>query len=125
MTDKAIGSILVVCGCLFILVAIGLFMYNEREEKLAAAAAEEIIPKLEEVIYENAADENIELESEISGEPKDEIIIDGKTYIGLLSVPSLGLVLPVQREWSLSCPKDISLPLCRFCRRGRLCNCRT
>ena len=89
-------------GVLFLSGAFLLQMYNLHEEDAADLAATEITAKLETV-----------MQGEISAAPSETatITVDGDEYLGYLTIPALGLELPVMEEWSY--PKLRRSP-CRY-----------
>ena len=87
-----------------VLAALSLFLWNEQEAREAERSAERILPRLvEEIEQESAglAPEDGENAADYP-DPYDhamtEVVIDGYAYIGYLSIPSLGLELPVMSE---------------------------
>ena len=113
------GTGLIIIGIVFVLAAAGLSAYNLFEEKNAgdssAKAAEileqQIIIKDETEIFHNAAEE--EIPDYILNPEMDmpETEIDGVKYIGTLSVPKIGLMLPVISEWSYP---NLKIAPCRY-----------
>lgn len=83
-----------VLGAVLVLAALSLFLWNQRQDRLAGEAVEDILPQMEQCIPAEAA---------VEADPYDpamtEVEIDGYSYIGSLSVPCLGLELPVMSEW--------------------------
>lgn len=102
------GNILILAGLLLIAAALAIVLYNGIESHRAGISAEQIMRVLSDVIEENAADD------EDGGAPRglaeaarpadlremETVYIDGRYYIGYLEIPSLGLYLPVQSDWS-------------------------
>ena len=89
-----IGIILMAFGLLLIAAAGGLFAYNAANDKKAGETADKIIATVEK------AGDDSEYEEEENGERYTAI--DGEKYIGVISITSLGIELPVQSEYSLS-----------------------
>ena len=85
-------------GLLLIAAAGGLFAYNSITDIKAGKTAKDLLSAVEQVSEEST------FEQEASGEPF--AIIDGKKYIGVITIPSLGIDLPVQSDWSLTMLKD-------------------
>ena len=102
-----IGIILIITGSLLIASALGLLLYFETEQKNAAEAVEETLPKLASLVLENALTQQ-EAEQVPHGEDSEEKVlpemdaveIDGEMYIGFISMPTLGLELPILQDWS-------------------------
>ena len=118
--NKKKGSILTMGGLLLIAAALFLTccnMWEERQAELAAAAA------LGQILPEGpaAAEPAIEPEDMQEAAVPDYLLnpememptveIDGQAYIGVLSIPALGLELPVISEWSY--PR-LKIAPCRF-----------
>jgi len=85
-----------VLGALMILGSFSLLAYNAREERRAASFADAILPGLEQAIIESKTPDGLE-----QG-PKARPIatVDGNELIGILTIPSIGLELPVLSTWS-------------------------
>lgn len=113
------GNILIAIGIIFIAGAIGLCGYNLIESKSAEKSSksavmeieQQIIPKKEEYIYENAAE--MEIPDYILNPEMDmpKVKIDGTEYIGTLEIPSLRLKLPIISEWSYP---NLKIAPCRY-----------
>lgn len=97
-----IGSTCMVLGAVLVLAALSLFLWNQRKNNEAGAAAEEILHQVMEQI--ETPDTVQEPEEETSyPDPYDpamtEVEIDGYAYVGYLSIPAIELELPVMSEW--------------------------
>jgi sortase A len=92
------GIVLMAFGLAFIAAAGGLFAYNTITDRKAGQTARDLLSAVEQVSEEST------FEQEANGEPF--AIIDGKKYIGVITIPSLGIDLPVQSDWSLEKLKD-------------------
>lgn len=81
-------------GLLFIAAAGGLFAYNSVNDKNAGKTAQAIISTVEQAPKEETytEDEN----------GQKTVTVDGEKYIGVISIPSLSINLPVASEWSLA-----------------------
>lgn len=86
-------------GALFVLASLVLTFYNYYEETKAEKLSGSVLEKLDmaEVTdpFEGLPDYIVNPEMSL---PTKEI--DGKDYVGTLSVPTLNLTLPVMAEWS-------------------------
>ena len=93
---RKFGIICMTCGIILIAASVSLAVYNYKEDVHAASAAEEVMPDLKELISER-----MELKpEEFQGSDAMTVVeIDGYGYIGYLSIPGLGLELPVMSEW--------------------------
>lgn len=88
-----LGTICMGLGAVLVLAALSLFLWNQQEAKRAGESAQEILP---EVI------EHIEAADDYPDPYNTDMTvaeIDGYGYIGYLSIPALGLELPVMSEW--------------------------
>lgn len=93
---KKFGIICMICGILLIAASVSLAVYNYEEDLHAAGAAGKVMPDLKQQISERIESKPEELKG------SDEMTvaeIDGYGYIGYLSIPSLGLELPVMSDW--------------------------
>ena len=95
-------------GIFLIFLALGLFLYNNYENERAKVSSEAIVESIRINISENDTQEPIL-------DPFDEEMkieeIEGYGYIGYLTVPSLGLDLPVMSEWDFS---RLKIAPCRY-----------
>lgn len=125
---RRVGTACIVMGAVCVLAALSLFLWNRMEDRRAGAAAEEVLPRLIEEIERAAetADGGGEdggdpsgAESPYAGNPDegspDEGIpyveVDGHSYMGYLTIPALGLELPVLWEWRF---EDLKISPCRY-----------
>lgn len=104
---KRTGKLLMIIGTVLVLAALSLFLWNRYDERRAGDAAQEILLQLEEAVGQSA--EGI-LPDPYDGE-MTEAVIDGYAYIGYLSIPSLGLELPVMSEWDYD---RLKIAPCRY-----------
>lgn len=105
-----IGIFFVVIGLAFLLGALGLFSYNQYQQQQAQKSVESIMPQLVERINANIAKDTESEEQETNSAPEGNqpeaekslpvVEIDGNRYIGFVSLPTLGLELPVMADWS-------------------------
>ncbi len=80
-------------GLLFIAAAGGLFTYNHIIDEKAGETAESIISSIVE--------KTDDLSYNINDKSERVAVIDGVEYIGVISIPSYDISLPVQSGWSL------------------------
>lgn len=111
---KKIGIIFVTIGVVLILSALLLFLYNKYEDRRAGQQTELLMDEIKSAIAEKtppiAEPTEPETETEAAtAEPQKTpppempvVVIGGYGYIGYLSVPDLGLELPVMAEWDYS-----------------------
>ena len=101
-TKQKIGRACMIVGILLILGALALLGYNQWDANRADKASQDALGKLEETLTETIED-NTEEEIQPELDPEQEMTvtdIDGWGYIGYLSIPSIGLELPVMSQWS-------------------------
>lgn len=107
MRAKA-GIISMLMGTVLVLAALSLFLFNQREARLAEAASKTILPQVVEQMEARA-------ETAVMPDPYDpamtEVEIDGYRYIGYLTVPALELELPVMSDWSYP---QLKIAPCRY-----------
>ena len=115
-----IGIFCMILGAALVLGAVGLFQANQAEDQNAQDAVVELMPQLVEQIQqtEESASEEPVLELQVpvellTEEDKQmlEVEIDGHLYIGYLSIPDLGLDLPVMSSWSYP---QLDIAPCRY-----------
>ena len=97
-----VGIICIILGVLLLSGALLLAVFNRRQDAAARDAAAKIMAHLGQEIQENSAGE-LQIPPELlTDEDKKmtEVEIDGHAYIGYLSIPNLGLELPVMSSWS-------------------------
>lgn len=110
-----------VIGAALLCAALTLFTLNQRESTQAQDAAVELMPQLVQQIQENAAREtepdlmeDLLIPEELLTEEDvkmTEVEVQGHGYIGYLSMPTLGLDLPVMGSWSYS---KLKIAPCRY-----------
>ncbi len=103
MSRTVFGRILIAIGSLLLIGALSLYLYNRYDADRAATASTEIEEKLSDAMLSAAASEySLEVEEDENGEIYSVITltVDENGYIGILSIPSYGLELPVLAEWS-------------------------
>lgn len=95
-----LGNALIALGILALLAAVLLMGYNQWDSTRAEKAADSVLTRLEEAIAEprtiypgDAAEPAADTKMPVG-------TIDGCDYIGYLSIPSIGLALPVMQQWS-------------------------
>ena len=105
---RKIGIALMALGLVLLAGAVGLLVYNQQEGDRAAAASAELMPKINAVIQQNSQTEPPKPSQEqnpVVTEPQmpkmKSVEIDGHEYIGYLTIPKLGLELPVMADWSM------------------------
>ena len=115
------GIILILIGLFLIGGAAGLYLHNRSLETEAAEAVAQIVPQVMEVIEKRREEPTEEADPDlpqfiINQEPDPnrempDANVDGHDYIGCLSIPSLGLELPIMATWNY--PK-LRIAPCRY-----------
>lgn len=100
---KKAGSVLIVLGILLVCAALALFLVNQWAAAWAKDASDQILPQLKEHIETSDA--------RFESDEMTEMMIDGYAYIGYLTVPALGLDLPVMSEWDYT---RLKIAPCRY-----------
>lgn len=100
--NRKCGLLLMVSGTVLLIAALSLFVYNYFDNKRAGEEAETVLTELREVIEEKTAEQPSGGHKRRKNEETPSVVIDGKYYIGILSLPSLGLELSVIKDWSYS-----------------------
>lgn len=115
-----------VLGAALVFGALLLSRSNQREDTAAREAVMDLMPQLVQQIRENTASEETVSEAYTIPEPElqipvellteedkemTEVEINGNQYIGYLSIPVLGLELPIMSSWSY--PK-LNIAPCRY-----------
>lgn len=97
------GSFLLIAGSLCIVAALVLVGYNLWDSWRAGQQAEVLQQELED------ASSNVEDTDTLEG--MASVTIDGRSYIGTIEVPSLGISLPVALDWDYD---QLRLSPCRY-----------
>lgn len=90
MIRKILSNLLIFIGILAIVLAAYIFWQEQQLENTAQTASSAALEVMKTEILENS---NLENED-------TEILIDGSLYMGILSIPTLSLELPIQNSWS-------------------------
>lgn len=125
---RRIGNFMMLLGAALVIAALLLFIVNRREDERAGAAADALLPDVVAEIERRNAELTTEtlspavtpgadpgaatVEPTVGStrtpsryvDPYDtemtEVVIRGYSYVGYLSIPKLGLELPVMSDWS-------------------------
>ena len=124
MKSKA-GILCMILGAALVFGALFLFIHNQNESRQAQAASEALIGTLvaemetgeaSQAPQDNGADflDGLEI-PEAYQDPASftmaEVVIDGYSYIGCLSIPDLELELPILSEWDY---QRLKIAPCRY-----------
>ena len=102
MKNKS-GYIYILIGALFIVAAAILLRHNLSESQAAGDESEKMLEELMEQMPDQV------LDAESGDMPV--VDVDGHSFIGTLEIPSLGLLLPIQNEWSKA---NAKYAICRY-----------
>ena len=112
-----LGNLCMLLGAALILSALSLLIWNQREDQQAGAMVQEVLPKLVKYLGSPAHHLPDAAETPLPDPyaPVDptmtQVDIDGYGYVGFLSVPGIGLELPVMAEWDYD---RLKLAPCRY-----------
>lgn len=116
---RKLGAVCMALGVVLLLGALGLFLWNENEADRAEAASAELMTKLSVTIEENVQKQPNS--PSYIGTPDEllppeekkmtEVEIDGYGYIGYLTIPRLGLELPIMADWDYT---RLKIAPCRY-----------
>lgn len=111
-----VGIILMTFGAMLVAAALSLAVYNIYTDKQAEKNSSTVLVKLEEEITQRS-DENISSDFIDNSQNQDEvgdmetISINGKNYIGIIDIPTIGIKLPVLSEWNYD---NLDIAPCRY-----------
>lgn len=110
------GLLLIVTGLLLVAAALLITAFNLYEAQRAAQAARAVLQELPEQMLdpEQTASGAGNITPDYLLNPNMDmpaIEVDGHDYIGVLTIPSLGLELPVMSEWSYP---NLKIAPCRY-----------
>ena len=108
---KMFGTCFLLLGIFCLTGAAGLFLYNQHENNQAEIMTERLLPELEEAIETQKNDSLPETDSTKTDNAESGVTIDGRTYLGYLSIPALDLSLPVLRDWNFD---SLKIAPCRY-----------
>lgn len=87
---------------MLITAALGLFLHNRNRQQQAALFVETVIPQVVDAIQERRSGAETPEEPQYLTAVREMPVveIDGQEYIGFVSIPALGLELPIMADWS-------------------------
>ena len=101
---RKIGRLCMMLGAALILCAAGLLGYNRWDAARAEKASQEVLGELEQTMQKTITKHRQENETpQPVLDPAQEMTtveVEGRDYIGVLSIPAAGLELPVMAQWS-------------------------
>lgn len=102
---KIKGYIYIAIGAVLIFIAAFIVRNNFEDSAVAGAASDRM---LENVIEQMPS---VVVEQEDESGPMPIVDVDGRSFVGTVEIPSLGLLLPIQDEWSLD---NAKISVCRY-----------
>ena len=102
MRKASPGVICVLLGVVLLLAALGLYGYNRWEDAQAGAEAQIVVQDLQEKVVEQTQSAASAPAIDTSSlDPELPVVeLDGYEYVGTVSIPAIGIDLPVMSEWS-------------------------
>jgi len=102
MRKASPGVICVLLGVVLLLAALGLYGYNRWEDAQAGAEAQTVVQDLQEKVVEQTQSAASAPAIDTSSlDPELPVVeLDGYEYVGYVSIPAIGIDLPVMSEWS-------------------------
>lgn len=104
---RKISNIFMALGTVFVLAALILFTYNQCQDRHAGRVTSASLIELQERIQTETSE--LALPDDIVDMTCLEV--DGNFYIGYISIPALGIELPVMSEWSYP---NLRIAPCRY-----------
>ncbi len=101
---KISGYIYIAIGALLIIIAALIVKNNFDENANAGAASDELLEGVIEQMPEIAIGTNFKGAMPIAD-------VDGRSFVGTVQIPSLGLILPIQDQWSKD---NAKVSICRY-----------
>lgn len=118
---QKVGLCCMVLGAILVAAALILFLWNQREASQADQSSQQALEQVKEVITETEIQPSDDSDGALQPidandfQPVDptmsEVEIDGRMYIGYLSIPALDLELPVQSQWDYP---GLKISPCRY-----------
>ena len=102
MRKASPGVLCVLLGVVLLLAALGLYGYNRWEDAQAGAEAQTVVQDLQEKVVEQTQSAASAPAIDYSSlDPELPVVeLDGYEYVGTVSIPAIGIDLPVMSEWS-------------------------
>ncbi len=116
---KKSGYTIIIIGVVLLFAALSLFLYNEAQNMRTEEASSKALSSIKEHIIQELKTGSIDVHEIDSGETSEDssipqmysVNIDGIDYIGYISIPSLGIELPVISEWGYD---ELDIAPCRY-----------
>ncbi|OPZ22290.1 MAG: Sortase family protein [Firmicutes bacterium ADurb.BinA205] len=118
---RTVSNICLAAGIVLLIAALSLVLYNIHQDRQSGEKAHEVLAELKGMIPEETTppvttmftEDLFALYESTTTEPiiESSVEIDGHTYIGFVSIPSIGIELPVIYEWSYP---NLKISPCRY-----------
>lgn len=95
---KILGAVCVFLGIACLLGAVGFVVYNRWEAENAATTTQQLLTQIRENLPEAPATQPPTVDTTVR--EMTTVRVDGYDCVGILTIPSLGLELPVLADWS-------------------------
>lgn len=89
------GTILMVIGCICVAAAVAITVCNRLDAIRAARAAEALLADVKDQLPESGSGANLPKSGDMPA-----IDVEGRSFIGIVTIPAINITLPVQRDWS-------------------------
>lgn len=111
--NKSCGRCFIIAGVILILLAAILVAWNLYQDSNGGKSAASVLKELNNEITADDSDNDLPNESfdDTYSENESVIELDGKKYIGIISVPKISLELPVMNQWSYA---NLDISPCRY-----------
>lgn len=112
-TRRRVGRILIVFGMCLVFAALGIFIYNEYESRRAESRSREEAERLKAEINERSKEQSRGSAEDKQDEGKNSESRDDidETYIGIITIPAIGVEAPVTSEYNEETLKQMP---CRY-----------
>lgn len=116
--SKKFGILFFAVGAVLIILALSLLWYNQDEDAEVGAGTESLLQEVQSVIVQNQVQDTGQGTGQVQAEDTEPeetgenltTFINGYEYLGVISIPTLELVLPILQDWSYS---NLNLAPCR------------
>lgn len=113
---KRLSILCIIFGAVLLCAALLLFLFNQRQNQQAEQSAQTAVEQVQQqiAVRQDTAAENGETppEAETAEATETTVAVDGEDYIGYISIPAIGIELPVMSDWSY--PKLRKAPCRQF-----------
>lgn len=100
MRKLSLGTVCIVLGAVLMLAAGALYCYNRYEDAHAGAEAQTVVQDLQEKVVEKTEHPDPSAAPQEMTAELPAVEVDGYDYVGYISIPAIGINLPVMSDWS-------------------------